>query len=231
LQNDPSLLGPTGENLHPPRTDSLPVSPSTLQGAEGGPNVMFQTETNDLPVVDAPGYTLTLNTGTRLMDSGDMNDQNDMLWDNDQRQYQFSSDIDFQVNSSNPFVRPPLASSVQRNPSLPSISQDPNAIPAQTTADPNAIPAQTTAPVSHEQTQALAPTDVPNAPTELTATGARSKTPVLPHPQLAPSPRTERVVTRSETNSMPAFVQSVKKSLVNTMNSKEKNVNTRSFSK
>jgi hypothetical protein len=212
LQNDPSLLGPTGEDLHRPRTGSLPVSPSTLQGAEGGTNVMFQTETDDLPVVDTPGYTLTLNTGTRLMDSGDVNDQNDMIWDNDQRQYQFSSEIDFQVNSSNPFVlRPPLASSVHRNPSLPSISQDPNAIPTQTTADPNAIPDQTTAPMSQEQTQALAPTDVPIAPSELTATGAISKTPVIPQPQLAPSPRhPDRVVTRSETNSS-AFVQSVKK--------------------
>jgi hypothetical protein len=188
---------------------------------------MFQTETNDLPVVDAPGYTLTLppslNAGTHHMDSRDMiHDQNDMLWDNNQLQYQFTSDIDFRVlaSSSNPFVQPPLASSVQRNPSLPSISQD-----------PHAIPAQTTAPVSHEQTQALAPTVDPNAPTELTATGTRSKTPVPTHPQPAPSPRTERVVTRSETNSMPAFVQSVKKSLANTMNSKEKSLNTRSFSK
>jgi hypothetical protein len=62
-----------------------------------------------------------------------------------------------------------------------------------------------------EQTQALAPTDVPIAPSELTATGAISKTPVIPLPQLAPSPRhPDRVVTRSETNS-GTFVQSVKK--------------------
>ena len=210
LQDDPTLLGPTGEDLHRPSTGSLTVSPSTLQGAEGGS--LFQTDTDVLPVVDTPGYTLTLNTGTRLLDSGDVNNHNEMLWDDDQRQYQFSSEIDFQVNSSNPFVnRPPLASSVHKNPSLPSISQDPNAIPTLATADPNAIPDQTTAPMFQEQTQALAPTDVPIAPSELTATGAISKTPVVPLPELAPSPRhPDRVVTRSETNA-GTFVQSVKK--------------------
>jgi hypothetical protein len=73
------------------------------------------------------------------------------------------------------------------------------------------FPDQTTAPMFQDQTQALAPPDVPIAPSELTATGAISKTPVIPLPELAPSPRhPDRVVTRSETNA-GTFVQSVKK--------------------
>jgi hypothetical protein len=169
--------------------------------------------------------------GRRFMDPRDMiYHENDMLWDNNHHQFQLTSDVDFRIpaRSNNPFVQPPLASSVPKNPSLPAISHDPHAFPDQTTVSP---------PMLHERTPALAPNQVdPNVPTQVTTTGTRPKTPVMTHPlQPPPNPPTEHIVTRSETNSMPVpvqgFVQSVKKSLANTMNSKEKSYNTRSFSK
>jgi hypothetical protein len=205
----------------------------------------------NLPPLHNTGYG---SQGRRFMDPRDViYHENDMQWDNTY-QFQLSTDVDFSIptgstaRSNNPFVRhPPLASSVPKNPSLPAISHYPDAFPNQTTVSPpilhDTLGPQTLVPGTNTtvpiQTPVLAPNQVaPIVTTQVTTTGTRPKTPVMSHPLLPPpNPPTDHIITRSETgNSRPiqvqGFVQSVRKSLANTVkNKQEKNHNTRSISK